>query len=111
MAVQVNKVYQIVIAITIQVQAVDGVGVQVGGIVGRDESAPLRGVIPGITVVEAGVMVEAVVIVTNMGGFAASISAYLFYHLPCPQSRKSLPGRNDLGDFGEHMIITWYKSC
>ena len=70
MAVQVNKVYQIIIAITIQVQAVDGVGVQVGSIIGRDKSAPFGRVIPGVAVVEAGVIVVVVAAITNGVGFA-----------------------------------------
>ena len=98
MTTRINEVYRIIIAIAIQVQAIDGFGIQVGGIVGRDESSPLGAVIPGVTVIQAGVMVEAVAIGPNMGGFATATSAYLFYHFPRPQSRKSLPGRNDMGD-------------
>ena len=97
MSARVTIIYRIIIAIAIEVQAVDGVGIQVGGIVRRDESAPLGRVIPGVTVVQASVMVEVVTIVTNMGGFATATSAYLFYHRPRLQSRKSLLSQIDLG--------------
>ena len=80
----INEVHRIIIAIAIQVQPIDGIGIQVGGIIGRNESAPLGRVVPGVAVVEASFVVKAVAIVTNMGGFATAVSAYLFYHLPRP---------------------------
>ena len=94
MAVRVNEVHRVIIAIAIEVQTVDRFRIQVSDVIERDKSAPFGAVIAGITVVEAGVMVEAVAIVTNMGGFATATSAYLFYHLPRLQSRKSLPDRD-----------------
>ena len=88
---------RIVITIAIQVQAIDGFGVEVGSIVGRDKSAPFGGVIPGVQIIQAGVIRTVITIRTKTGTLAIANSACLFYHLPRPQSRKSLPGRNDLG--------------
>ena len=66
---------RIVITIAIQVQAVDGFGVEVGGIIGRDESAPFGGVIPGVAVIQAGVISTVIAIGPKNGGFAVSASA------------------------------------
>ena len=55
----------IIITIAIQVQTVDGFGVQVGGIVGRDKSAPFGGVIPGVAVVQAGIVIVVIATVTD----------------------------------------------
>ena len=55
MPTRIYVIYRIIIAIAIQVQAVDRFGVQVGGIVGRDESAPLGGVIPGVAIIQSGI--------------------------------------------------------
>ena len=60
---------RIVIAVTVQVQAVDGGGVEVGSVVRADEAAPLRAVISGIAVVQAGFFVVVVTTVTNGVGF------------------------------------------
>ena len=98
MSTGINQTHRIVIAIAIQVQAVDGFWVQVGSVVGRDESSPLGTVIPGVAVVQAGVVGMVIAIVTNMVDFGPATSAYLFYHFPRPQSRKSLPDRDDPGD-------------
>lgn len=91
---------RIIPAIAIQVQTIDGFGGEVGGIVGRDESAPLGAVISSVAVVQTGIFVVVIAIGTKMGAFAHATSAYLFYHFPRPQSRKSLPGHNDLGGLG-----------
>ena len=56
---------RIIIAIAIQIQTVDGFGIQVGGIVGGDESTPLRAVVSGVTVVEASVAVVVVTTITD----------------------------------------------
>ena len=87
-AARIAVVNRIIIAIAIQVQAVYGFGVEVGGIVGRDKSAPFGGVIPGVAIIQAGVVGTVIAIVTKTGGFAVFTSTYLFYHLPLPQSRK-----------------------
>ena len=55
MAAWVNEVDRVIIAITIQVQAVDIFRVEVGGIVGRNESSPLGGVISGVAIIQASV--------------------------------------------------------
>ena len=97
MSTGIRVINRVIIAITIEIQAVDGFGVEVGGIVGRDKSAPFGAVITGVAVIQAGIMVEVVAIVTDMDGFTTAISAYLFYHLLRPQSRKSLPDSTCLG--------------
>ena len=65
MTARVSIVDRIIIAIAIQVQAVGGVWVQVGSIVGRDKPAPLGAVIPGVAVVETGIIVVVVATVAN----------------------------------------------
>jgi hypothetical protein len=55
MSTRIAVIDRIVIAIAIEVQAVDGFGVQVGGIVGRDESAPFGAVITGVAVIQTGI--------------------------------------------------------
>ena len=97
MTTRVKKVHRIIITITVTIQAIDGFGVQVGGIIGRDESSPLGGVIPGVAIIQAGIISIVIATVMNMDDFATSSSVFLFYHLPRPQSRKSLPCRNDIG--------------
>ena len=47
------------------VQAVGGLGVEVGSAVGADEAAPLGGVVPGAAVVQAGIVIEVISSVTN----------------------------------------------
>ena len=59
----------IVTAIAIQVQAVDGFGVQVGGIIGADEAAPLGGVISCVQIVQARVVIVVIATVANGVGF------------------------------------------
>jgi hypothetical protein len=51
MSARINQVNGIITAIAIQIQAIDGFRIQVGSIVRRNESAPLGGVVPGVTVV------------------------------------------------------------
>ncbi len=93
MSTRVCIVHRIIIAIAIQVQTIDGFGGEVGGIIGRDKSAPFGRVIPGVAVIEAGIVIVVVATATNMVSFANAISAFLFYQLPHPQSRKTiLPG-------------------
>ena len=65
MAAWVNEVHRIIIAIAIQVQAIDGFGIQVGGIIGRDKSSPLGGVIPGVAVIQASVVIVVIAAVTD----------------------------------------------
>jgi hypothetical protein len=56
---------RIVIAIVVEIQTIDGLGIQVGGIVGRDESAPFGGVVPGVAVVQAGIVIVVITAVTD----------------------------------------------
>ena len=97
MSTRIRVIHRVVIAIAIQVQTVDGFGGQVGCIIGRDESAPFRGVVPGVAVMQAGVVGIILATGTKIGALATAASVLLFYHLPHPQSRKSHPGRDDLG--------------
>jgi hypothetical protein len=69
MATGINHVDRVVIAVAILVQAVDGIGVEVGGIIGGDEAAPFGAVISGVAVVQAGFDIVVVATVTNRGGF------------------------------------------
>ena len=72
-------------------------GIQVGGIIRGDKSSPLGGVVPGVAVIQAGIIDRAIAREARMGTFECAISTFLFYHLLYPPSSKSLPGRNDLG--------------
>lgn len=72
MTAGVTIVDGIVIAIAVQVQAVDGFGGEVGSIIGADEAAPLGTVIPGITVIQAGIFIEVIATVTNRVGISNS---------------------------------------
>lgn len=55
----------IVIAIAIEIQAVDGFGIQVGSIVGRDEPTPLGGVIAGVAVIQTGIFIVVIATVAD----------------------------------------------
>ena len=96
MAAWVNEVHRIIIAIAIQIQTIDGFGVYVGSVVGANESAPFGRVIPGITVIQTGVIRAIIATGTKTGTLATANSACLFYHFPRPESRKSVP---------EHMTL------
>jgi hypothetical protein len=71
---------RIVIAVAIQIQAINGFGIQVGGIIGRDESAPFGAVVSGVAVVQASVIIVIVATVPDgvgvsniiAGGFAGN---------------------------------------
>lgn len=65
MSGRVNIVNRIIMAIAVHVQAVDGFGVKVGGIVGADKSAPFGGVISGVAVIQAGVIIVVVATVAD----------------------------------------------
>ena len=83
---------RIIIAIAIEVQTIDGLGVQVGSVIRGDKSSPLGGVVPGVAVIQASVICTIIAIRRKTDALAASSSACLFHHFPHPQSRKSLPG-------------------
>ena len=65
MSTRIYIVHRIVIAIAIQVQTVDGFGVQVGGVIRGDKSSPLGGVVPGVAVIQASVVIEVIPSVTD----------------------------------------------
>ena len=91
MSTRITVVHRIIIAIAIEVQAVDGFGVQIGGIVRGDKPSPFGAIVPGVAIVQAGIMVEVLATGTNMGVFVTARSIYLFYHPLQPQSRKKPP--------------------
>ena len=101
MPTRIAVVNRVVIAVAIQVQAVDGFGVQVGGIIGRDESAPFGGVIPGIAIIEAGIVIVVITAVTDgvgigdsdvggAGSYGAVAYTYILPNLP-PAVKKKPP--------------------
>ena len=65
MAARVGVVDGVITAVAILVQAVGGLGIQVGSIIGGDESSPFGGIVPGIAVVQAGIVIEVISSVTN----------------------------------------------
>ena len=65
MSARINQIHRIIIAIAIQVQAVDGFSIQVGGIIGRDKSAPFGAVITGVAVVQASIVIVVIAAITN----------------------------------------------
>ena len=102
MTTRVTIIYRIVIAIAIQVQAIDGFGGQVGGIIGRDKSAPFGGVIPGVAVIQAGIVIEVIPSVTDgirvgdggIGGAGSNDAVAYTYILPnLPPAVKKKPPR------------------
>ena len=102
MSARINLIYRIIAAVAIQVQAVDILGIQVSGIVGRDKASPLGTVVTGIAVVETSLIIVVITTVTN-----GSVNLTIFYHFPRTQSRKSLPDRNDPGG----LVRPWFQFC
>lgn len=90
MAARIDEIHRIIIAIAIaiEVQAVDGFGVQIGSIVRADEAAPFGGVISGVAIIQAGIIRTIIAISTKTGALTIANPAYSFYHLPRTQSRK-----------------------
>ena len=72
MSAGVGVVDGVIAAVAILVQTVDGVGVEVGGIVGGDKAAPFGAVISGVAVVQAGIFVVVIATITNRVGFCYS---------------------------------------
>ena len=77
MSTRITVIHRIIIAVAIQVQTIDGFGIQVGGIIGRDESSPLRRRIPGIAVVQTGVVIVVVATVTDWVGIGNIVAGSL----------------------------------
>ena len=73
MSTGVCVIHRIIIAIAIQIQAVGGIGVEVGGIVRRDESSPLRGIVPGVAVVEASIVIVVITAIADGVGVGYGI--------------------------------------
>ena len=73
MSAGINQIHRIVIAIAIEVQAVDGFRIQVSSIIGRDESTPLWGVISGVAVIQAGIVIVVITAITNGVGICNGI--------------------------------------
>ena len=77
MTTGVNIVYGIVIAIAIEVQTIYGFRVQVSGAVRRNESAPLGGVVSGVAVIQAGIIIVVVATVTDGVGVGNIVAGSL----------------------------------
>ena len=69
MSTRIAIIHGIIIAIAIEVQAVDGFGIQVGGVIRRDKSAPFGGVIPGVAIIQAGIIRTVIAISTKIAVF------------------------------------------
>ena len=67
MSTGINEVNGIIIAIAIEVQAVYVFGIEVGSAIGRNKSAPLGGVISGVAVIQAGIVIVVIATVTKTG--------------------------------------------
>ena len=68
MTTRITVIHRIIATIAIQIQAIYIFGIQVGGIVGRDKSAPLGAVIPGVAIIQAGVVIVVIATTTNRVG-------------------------------------------
>jgi hypothetical protein len=101
MSTRIDIVNGIITAVAIEVQAIDGFGVEVGGIVGRDKSAPLGGVVPGVAVIQAGIVIVVITAVTDgvgigdsdvggAGSYGAVARTYILPNLP-PAVKKKPP--------------------
>ena len=77
----------VIATVAILVQAVDGGGVEVGSIVGGDEAAPCRAVIPGVAVVQTGFFVVVVATIANGVGTTIILNCTKF----CKHKQKSWP--------------------
>ena len=77
MSARVCIIHRIIIAVAIQIQAVNSFGIQVGGIVGGDESAPLGAVISGVAVVQAGIVIVVITTVTDGVGVGNIVAGSL----------------------------------
>ena len=92
MTARITIVNGIIIAIAVQVQTVDGFGIQVGSIIEGDESAPLRAVITGVTVIQAGIIRSTIAIGTKTGSFTELYSGMLILPSFLPVVKKKPPG-------------------
>jgi hypothetical protein len=97
----VNEVHRIIATIAIQVQTVDGFGVQVGSVIRGDKSSPLGAIIPGVAVIQASVVIVVITAVTDgvgigdsdvggAGSYGAVARTYILPNLP-PAVKKKPP--------------------
>ena len=78
MSTRIAVANRIVIAIAIEIQSIDGFGVQVGGVIRRDKSAPIGGIVPGVAIIQTGVIRTIIAASIKKGAFAHATSVYLF---------------------------------
>ena len=101
MSTRIDIVNGIITAVAIEVQAVYGFGVEVGGIVGRDKSAPFGAIIPGVAIIQAGIVIVVITAVTDgvgigdsdvggAGSYGAVARTYILPNLP-PAVKKKPP--------------------
>ena len=95
MAARVGVIDGVVVAVAILVQAVGGLGIQVGSIVGADKSTPFGAVISGIAVVQAGIFVVVVATIADRvsvrySGIAGNgaVAPYLYFTMICASSQE-----------------------
>ena len=95
-------IHRIVIAIAILVQAIDGFGVEISGVVGGDKAAPFGRIVPGVAVIQAGIIVVVIAAITNrvgigngcVGGAGSNGAVANTYILPnIPPAVKKKPPR------------------
>ena len=87
--------YRVVVAVAILVQAVGGMGVEVGSAVGADKSTPFGAVIPGVAVVQAGIIVIVVATIANGVGLCYSsiagnstVTPHLYFTISTARSQE-----------------------
>lgn len=78
MSTRIDIVNGIIITVTVEIQTVDLLGVNVCGIIGGDESSPFGAVISSVAVVQAGVIVVVIAAMANRRGIFAP-SLYHFH--------------------------------
>ena len=99
------------------VQAVDGFGVEVGSIVRGDEATPLGGVVPGVAVVQAGIIVVVVAAIadgvglrhSNIGGFTGNgaVTPHLYSTMVYTHSQEKATQVKNLGGSVILIRIGW----
>ena len=60
MARRIRVIHRVIIAIAIEIQAVDILSIEICGVIGGDKSVPFGGIIPGVAIIQAGVIVVVV---------------------------------------------------
>ena len=87
---RIGIIYRIVIAVAIEVQTIDGFGIQVGSVVRRDKSAPFGAVVSGVTEVQASVVI---VVVTTITDWVGGLLSYILPFFPPAVKRvRTMPG-------------------